>query len=300
MESDKKLLYNDVSRIDLVDYLSSIGFNPVKIRNADHWYLSPLRTERTASFKVNRKLNQWYDHGLGEGGGLLQFGALFYHCSRKEFFQTLNSFSGVSPRSFFRASEPKKPQEPQIRIIKAERLSSFSLLKYINERRIPEEIAARYCHEITFEMHRRRYGAIGFRNDLGGYELRNRWFKGSSAPKTITSYQNLSKRISVFEGFFDFLTYQAISQNQEFEPTGFLMLNSISFFEKSKSLMEGYPEIHLFLDRDKSGKALSEKATSTNNQYLDQSGLYKGYNDLNEWVQEIGKCQRKGIWFEFK
>jgi hypothetical protein len=29
--------------------------------------------------------------------------------------------------------------------------------------------------------------------------------------------------------------------------------------------------------------------------YIDKSGLYEGYNDLNEWMQEIGKSQKKGL-----
>jgi len=31
-----------------------------------YWYLSPLREEKEASFKVNRKKNVWYDHGIGK------------------------------------------------------------------------------------------------------------------------------------------------------------------------------------------------------------------------------------------
>jgi hypothetical protein len=62
--------------VDLVDYLFSLGYRPTKIRNNDYWYLSPLRHESKASFKINRKLNAWYDFGLGKGGDLIDFGIL--------------------------------------------------------------------------------------------------------------------------------------------------------------------------------------------------------------------------------
>ena len=39
--------------------------------------------------------------------------------------------------------------------------------------------------------------------------------------------------LTVFEGFFNFLSYQAIHQKQEQPKTNFLILNSASFFEKS-------------------------------------------------------------------
>lgn len=47
--------------IPLAAYLSGLGFQPVKRRGTDLWYLSPLRKETRASFKVNTRLNTWYD-----------------------------------------------------------------------------------------------------------------------------------------------------------------------------------------------------------------------------------------------
>lgn len=75
-----KLSCKDARQLDLVDYLASIGHHPQKIRNQDYWYLSPLRQERTPSFKVSRRLNMWYDHGIGKGGNLIDFGLLYFNC----------------------------------------------------------------------------------------------------------------------------------------------------------------------------------------------------------------------------
>src|SRR5450432_1898984 len=79
-----------VNQLDLVDYLSSLGYSPVKIKNDDHWYLSPLRDEKTASFKVNCKANVWYDHGSGKGGNLVDFGLQYHHCSVSELLEKFN------------------------------------------------------------------------------------------------------------------------------------------------------------------------------------------------------------------
>jgi hypothetical protein len=43
---------DEANQIDLVDYLYSLGYQPEKIKNHDYWYLSPLREEKEASFKV--------------------------------------------------------------------------------------------------------------------------------------------------------------------------------------------------------------------------------------------------------
>ena len=73
----------------MVDYLSRLGYQPTKIKNADYWYLSPLRNEKTASFKINRKLNCWYDHGIGKGGNIIDFAILFHNCTISKFYSHL-------------------------------------------------------------------------------------------------------------------------------------------------------------------------------------------------------------------
>ena len=76
-----KLMCADAKQLDLVDYLASLGHQPQKARNQDHWYLSPLQEEKTPSFKVDRRLNMWYDRGTGKGGDLIDFGTLYYRCT---------------------------------------------------------------------------------------------------------------------------------------------------------------------------------------------------------------------------
>src|SRR5690625_3592905 len=77
----KKLTCEAARQIDLVDFLSCLGHYPVRIRNHDYWYMSPLREEKTASFKVNRAANVWFDHGTGKGGNLIDFGIQYFRCS---------------------------------------------------------------------------------------------------------------------------------------------------------------------------------------------------------------------------
>jgi len=111
-----KITCEQAKQIDIVEYLFSLGFNPVKIRNADHWYLSPLRSEKTASFKVNKKLNAWYDHGVGKGGNLVDFGILYYNCSVSEFLEKINTLSfHQQPLNIVAA--PEKHPDPQIKIV---------------------------------------------------------------------------------------------------------------------------------------------------------------------------------------
>lgn len=280
----QRLSVGDVKEMDMVNYLSAIGFEPVKIRGNDCWYFSPLREERTASFKVNRKLNRWFDHGIGKGGNLLDFGIHFFACSVKEFLLKFDSdISFHQP-----VCRPLMAEIPHSRIIILRDFSirSFSLLEYLEQRKIPFKLADQFCREVRFILNEKTYYAIGFKNDAGGYELSNSFLKLSSSPKGITSVKNGASEVAVFEGFFDFLSYLAI-ENTEHLRQDFLILNSLSFFDKARALMDSYKLIRLFLDNDKAGQSCSQRAIACGKKYSDESGLYKGYKDLNEWLINV-------------
>jgi DNA primase len=82
---------NQAKKIDIVTYLENLLVKPTKVTGSDYWYLSPLRLEKDPSFKVNRKLNVWYDHGIGKGGNLIDLGILLFNCSVSEFLEKLGS-----------------------------------------------------------------------------------------------------------------------------------------------------------------------------------------------------------------
>jgi hypothetical protein len=48
--------------------------------------------------------------------------------------------------------------------------------------------------------------------------------------------------------------------------------------------MEKHEVINLFLDRDKAGLLQAKEALQSNNRFNDQSHVYKGYKDLNDWL----------------
>ena len=71
----------EAKQIKLQDYLHSLGFSPVKQQGDNLWYKSPFRDESEASFKVNTKLNQWYDFGIGQGGNIIALASCLYSAS---------------------------------------------------------------------------------------------------------------------------------------------------------------------------------------------------------------------------
>lgn len=293
------------NEIDLVDYLQMLGHEPSKIKNQDYWYLSPLRNENTPSFKVNRKLKVWYDHGLGKGGNVVDFGIEYFRCTVSEFLRLLNgstiSFSiSLSSKNNIRqsfnlslADGKKESLLDKIVIADVRTLENKSLLDYLDKRGISQEIARYHCKEVDFCLNNSKQTAIGFKNNAGGYELRNEHFKGSSSPKDITFIDSQAKSVAVFEGFFDYLSYEMMNQKSADLQTNFLILNSLSFFNKSMQLMEKHERVDLYLDRDMGGiKFTNEALQRDSKKYTDQSVLYQEKKDLNEWLNEAHKVNR--------
>ena len=281
----------EANRIDLVDFLSNLGYTPQKVRNHDYWYLSPLRNEKTPSFKVNRKLNVWFDFGEGKGGSLVDFGVQYFKCPVSELLTRLNQ-NNIYNFSFHPhlADEKKDALIGKIQIISEQPITSKHLVDYLHKRCITLSIAEHFCKEIEFSLYGKKQLAIGFKNDAGGYELRSQYFKGGNSPKTITTVNNNATQIFVVEGFFDFLSLQVLLSKKGNTPlkdltkiqTDFVILNSLSFFEKIYQQMKKYNAVNLFLDRDSSGIKATRKAILSDSIYKDQSILYKGFKDLND------------------
>jgi hypothetical protein len=219
----------------------------------------------------------------------------FYHCHVSEALQKILSFN---PQKNFKKSVARPPFhlpqnspidykdaiETAIKIIAAKQpVLDPCLCRYLKQRRIEKSIAAKYCHEVEFTNGQKEkiYRAVGFKNNAGGYELLNEYFKGSSSPKYISYFNNKADVLTVFEGFFDFLSYQSLHENQQQLLTNFLVLNSTSFFDRSLLLMEKHRTIHLYLDNDLTGKRCTEIALTRCAKFSDESKLYKGYKDIN-------------------
>ena len=297
--SKQRLSIEEARQTDIINYLSKLGYEPAKVRGVNYWYLSPLREEKTPSFKVNQKLNRWYDHGLGKGGNIIDFAILYNNGTVGEFLQQLNSnLSFQKPLVKQLNEQPEGDAESKIKILQEKTISSFSLLRYLHQRRLPIDLVEVYCREVKYELHGKEYFGIGFKNNSGGYEIRNPHFKASSSPKDITTFNNGAKEANVFEGFTDFLSFMTIHKNQPQIPSDFVILNSVSFFERARPFMEEHECIRLYLDRDTTGQNYSRHALSLSNKYKDESCLYQHHKDLNDWLVNFGKAQKKSLGYK--
>ncbi len=278
------LSFSEAKGIPIAEYLSTLGVEPTQIKGNDYWYQSPFRHERTPSFKINTKLNVWYDHGTGEGGTIIDLGIKLYDCTRVEFLKKLEkNICGV---------KIPPPTSSDIETRKLKVLSSFDLtrqdlLEYVLSRKIDDYCARQYCREVEFEIGQKKHTAVGFQNRSGGFELRNSWFKGSSSPKDISFLDNGSDDLCVVEGFMDFLSLLTLNRRGIIElPSGsnFLILNSLSFLRRAIPILKDHKTTHLYLDNDLAAKNAMQGLTLGGLSFRDGSDTYAPFKDVNEFL----------------
>ena len=194
-----------IRQIPLVDFLNHLGYQPTGRDSKGLWFYSPYRNERKPSFYVNPRKNLWFDFGSGAGGDIFNLAGEL--TGETDFIKRAEF---IAQKMQLAVEKPYKPmtfkEEPTFENVEISSLEATALLKYLADRGIPRDIAQRYCVQVDYDLHGKRYYAIGFENNAHGYELRNSFFKGSYPPKHITHISNGNARCNVFEGFIDFLS----------------------------------------------------------------------------------------------
>lgn len=171
-------------------------------------------------------------------------------------------------------------------------LSSPALFSYLRERGINTELAKRECREVHYLTDGKPYFAVGFPNRSGGYEIRNKFFKGCIAPKDITHIRQTEpgETCCLFEGFMDYLSFLTLRQaghpdRPALDGQDCIVLNSVSNLSKALRPLGDYERIHCFLDNDRAGlEALREIQREYGSRVRDASYVYSGYKDLNDYL----------------
>ena len=173
-------------QIRIADFLYSLGHSPVKQQGINLWYKSPLREETEPSFKINTERNQWYDFAIGKGGNIIALAQELYYSDYVPYLlqKIEEQTPHIRPVSF--SFGKQSFSEPSFQELDIVQLTSPALLAYLQERGINTALAKRECKEARFTHNGKRYFAIAFPNISGGYEIRNRYFKGCIAPKEIS------------------------------------------------------------------------------------------------------------------
>ena len=260
--------------------LEKLGHFPKRTAEKEAWFLSPFRSETQASFKVSRTKNRWYDHGEGVGGNVIDLVCLILKCSIGEALKFLSD--GIA-KNIVSPQQPFRDNNTGLGIVKVQDITHPALVQYLVSRGIPLKTAKTFCKEVWYQHEANNFFSIGLQNHLGGWELRNKYFKNNSSPKSFTYLQNNKKQLTIMEGIFDLLSLATLNDTV-IKASDIIVLNSLAFIKVIKPYLKNYKSAFVYLDNDKAGRQATKYLMEHNTHVMDQSHIYRNHNDLNEML----------------
>lgn len=257
----------------VLDYFHSLvksGFLKYEGIHGKEYFFGFLE-QRTGSIAVDNQANVWYDHAAGKGGDVI---AAVQEFENKTFFESVERLSVTVPvREFLPRQKPEIA--PKIVVEKVSEISHDALIQYIRGRGIGLQDIAPFGKEVHWQNKGKRYFAVGFPNQSGGWVLRSSIFKGNILGGGI-SIQVLGtvKSVKVFEGWFDFLSYLKLSGATDFKA---IILNSTANLSLRLMLdiLKERQKVELYLDNDATGETYTNSFIKVAQlyQYCLQNGI---------------------------
>lgn len=289
-------------QIALVDLLAKLGHQPEYRSGRELYYISMLRQEKSASFCVDDNLGVWYDHGGAnssgiKGGNIIDFGLSFWYPMPLK--DVLTKIAGVMNISFTEIPDiDSKVRRPRF---KAAKVSNYdietikeldnhpAITRYLKSRGI-WEVAQGYIKEVYYAIKTgpkegRQFFSAGWQNDAGGWELRNqiaaRDFKACLGKKAITTITECTEKISLFEGFMDYLSWKV--DNPEATDT-IIVLNSVVLLDAAIAKAQSFSRVNAYFDRDKAGEMAFADLAKVIPHAINRSSVYYKHKDYNEML----------------
>lgn len=280
---------NPIYAYPLDKLLETLGSR--KGQGKDMWF-SPFRDESVASLHIDRRANVWYDQGAGIGGTNVNLVMLVKHCNKAEAESYIKSLDPAIPERFTSSVPERKSSE----IIDVKEITSPYLINYLERRKIPAELAKKYCKEIIVRNHEKKmtFTLLGFPNNKGGFAMSSpHGFKSTNkaAPTYINNKGEFTsipstKSVAIFEGFFDFFSWQ-VMQSSKTPSCDIVVLNSVNNLGKATAYIDQHDKTCCFLDNDPAGKRCYQgiRDLMRGKDVIDMSELYGIHKDLNEMLQ---------------
>lgn len=289
---------NQAKQIPIEDFLFSRGYKPVRQNTGKYLrYLSMLHNEKEASFYINKANNKWKDFGMPgtKWDDVIGLVRTIDDCSFTEALERLLNIKIVKSRRV-----TNEEYKPGIEIVNTSPLKASVLIEYLSSRGVDIDIARLYCTEALVRFPNstsnpnKEHLYIAFRNDKGGYELRNQYKskigKVSSSPKYFTRIEGDPEKYNLFEGFIDFLTMLTKYKVQQFKNTT-VILNSLVNLLYLYETLKSNEENNVFFDNDEAADKYiwkgdpKMKIVSLKEQgiiYTDRRDMFALANDIND------------------
>jgi DNA primase len=276
--------------ISIVDLISRLGYQPVKTYGKELKYLSMLRnSDTTPSFSVNEQLGVWYDHGLAKGGNIIDFGLAYWNLPFQETLEKIAQVcdSDLPLLNYDQQTGVRKRSAVKIPHYEIEDIKALGnnpvITDYLEYRGIWQAAQSRvkevYYYVEDQKKQRKYFFAAGWKNELGAWEVRNKYFKGCLGHKAICFIPGDENSLAVFEGYINYLSWQT---ENPLATDSVLVLNSIALLNTAAKKAGQYSDVAIYFDRDQTGNNATREFIKSVPQAQDHSAIYDGHNDYND------------------
>jgi len=288
---------SEAKNISIRAVLESFSLFPSKENPRTAFYFAFDREEKTPSLSVDFINNTAFDFGTGKSYDSISIVQAMKRCSVSDALKYLEpfDFSFQKQKQNLNLHQNLKVESlPKgYEIIDVKEIQHPALLDYLKSRNVEDQ--KKWVEEVHYRMNDKNYFGIGFKNDSGGYEIRNAYSKICLGKKDSTSINNDSKGVRIFEGFFDFLSFKKVENYLEKETSDYIILNSVSMVHKIKKALENYNNIELYFDNDEAGTRAVELVKNEMKNAEDCRVLYSGFKDVNEWLIQNNPREERQI-----
>lgn len=281
----------ELKQVSIINYLGEKGINPTSKSGNYFMYHSPLRNDPTPSFSVSPTKNTFYDLGNdSDKGNIIDLVMRMERMSFVDACQYLDSQDLMKENEkslSLSLSQNPNNEIKNYEVTAVKDLQHPALIRYVESRKITLQTAFSYLKEIHYQNAKGQFFGVGYQNDSEGYVSRSEIMKkpinlGQTGIKTFAIPD--SKSVSIFEGMFDFLS--AIEHFKSRPRCTAIVLNSVSNLSKAMPQLTRATTIYSYLDNDEAGQKATQKIRDTGLNVLDQSSIYKGYKDFNEYLNK--------------
>ena len=280
---------SQAKNISIRAVLESFSLNPSKENSRTAFYFALDREEKTPSLSVDFSKNTAFDFGTGKNYDSISIVQTMKGCSVSDALKYLEQFNFSFQEQNLKLDNLPKGYE----IIDVKEIQHPALLDYLKNRNVEDQ--KKWVEEIHYRMNDKNYFGIGFKNDSGGYEIRNAYSKICLGKKDITSLKNDSKDVRIFEGFFDFLSFKKVENYLEKQRSDYIILNSVFMINKIKNDLGNYQNIELYFDNDDAGTRAVEIIKTDLKNAEDCRILYSSFKDLNDWLIQNNPTEERQV-----
>ena len=280
---------SEAKNISIRSVLESLSLFPSKENPRTAFYFALDREEKTPSLSVDFIKNTAFDFGTGKNYDSISIVQAIKRCSISDALKYLEQFNFCFQKQNLKSENLPKSYE----IIDVKEIQHPALLDYLKSRNVEDQ--KKWVEEIHYRMNDKNYFGIAFKNDSGGYEIRNAYSKICLGKKDITSIKSASNSVRIFEGFFDFLSFKNVENYLEKETSDYIILNSVSMTHKIKNSLGNYKNIELYFDNDEAGTRAVEMIKNDLKNAEDCRVLYSGFKDLNDWLLQNNPTEERQV-----